>query len=629
MRKLLRLGGFALVGGLLLAVVSAGAAEADTTPPGLPGPLGTAYDLYQYKIAVTSEQLYDSMSPAAKASWGAAEAKYAASSAGAYRASLLYNNVDSESLAGVTPIKGFQDRLTPMTGFAKFTKVTPGAAGGLAIAVMAFSERANLAGTVSSWMGMDAQGAVCSDPVVGGANPINWLTGQNCDQWKMDQAYLSSVNQGEGQGLVGTWSCLVSDPTKCFRMTSVYNNNPNIGAMCTASAGIATTGQYSVRRFSNFQYLQNTVTVGTYGSDPACGITSNGNMPGTATTTYCLLEIGQSSCGANPMVGIAQQSTDPDRWLNCIYSFTDGSSATASSAHKRESGISSSGWPALNCPPVPAGKTLAHYKVTEMGGQNDPTTQSDVDTLTTYRNGEGSANSALCDTQACMLDLIDLRSGHSCFSEAEVCADWFSSSTRATDYQCQYGGQNKPVQSCYVYANVFNPAKRQAGDAYADPHTGDDPGAGTSVSIDQLNMSRALQSPLATRDCFGGTYAAFNPLEWVVKPIQCGLEWAFVPRPAVLQAAGQTLTNQWSLKAPGQLVAMVGAWSLTPSVSGCSITVAYPLPGGASQNLKVLDACSGPMATTATLSRLIVSAAFTVMVFLAVKRSVSGTVDYK
>jgi hypothetical protein len=581
------------------------------TDPNIPGPsLGYwsgIKNLFDYKLSVTSEQLYDSMPETAKAAWGTQEARMAAASAGRYRASLIYNNVGAQELASVTPINGYKDRLTPGFSASAFRKVL-GSPVTAAVAVTAFAMRGDIANTSLSWFGMDANANVCSDPVFGGNNPLNWLTGQDCSMWHTPGSFVP--NSGTVAGLTGT-ACDPGAPANCA--TIVQDGSYTSGPSYTTNvACFTTTGSVGGIYWST-------------GSSAAGGYTSQGFIPGNMDSPANLHWYAPGPCpsdlaidentGGGPIGWFAIQSAtgvpggvvpvmgdgNPDRVVTCLMTMTDGSTTTGTTDPKTETQIATDGWPQPVCRPIPDGKTLAHIHITE-DSPGESNVLQDEDTIATYQAGAGSANAA-CDTKACILDLVDVRTGVSCFNEAATCDGWFADPTYDADYQCTYGGSDEPKQSCYAYANTFNAAKRQAGDAYADPHTGDDPGTGSSPNEDQLNLARPLQDPTTTtRNCFGGTYSAFNPLEWVVKPIQCGMEWAFAPRQAVVNAATTGLAAAWGATIFGQVQPLVSQFSAVPTGTGCSgipVNIDETWPTVWSWHFNLGAACSDPMHTGA------------------------------
>jgi hypothetical protein len=128
-----------------------------------------------------------------------------------------------------------------------------------------------------------------------------------------------------------------------------------------------------------------------------------------------------------------------------------------------------------------------------------------------------------------------------------------------------------------------------------------------------VNPPTDIEDPETTENCMGGM-ASWNPVDWVLTPIKCGLSWAFVPKPA---AAGQlTATATATITDAG-----LGDWlgvptavvSTIPEGGGCR-GPALNMPdqlGGATYH--PLDACDDPMSRYAALSRAVTSVVVVVL----------------
>lgn len=154
-----------------------------------------------------------------------------------------------------------------------------------------------------------------------------------------------------------------------------------------------------------------------------------------------------------------------------------------------------------------------------------------------------------CDVQTCLLDL-SLADGRSCFDMAEECDGWFIDPNKATKYGCTYHGVPVVLAKCADYARTFNLENRQSGTAYPDK-SGATPGAGSSSTPGTAVAPFQDQTPEARGQCFPRGWAAFNPLEWVLKPVGCALHTAFVPRQSVVKAGNQRLVTAVSGSALG------------------------------------------------------------------------------
>jgi hypothetical protein len=114
-------------------------------------------------------------------------------------------------------------------------------------------------------------------------------------------------------------------------------------------------------------------------------------------------------------------------------------------------------------------------------------------------------------------------------------------------------------------------------------------------------------------------YGTFDPVGWVLTPIKCGLQWAFVPpdppTPADFQASFDATTA-------GQLASALDLSGLALP-SGCSGFLVHGWWQGAG-TVHVLDACSAPWEEWASWSRLFFYLSFGVVGIVGFTRAVAG-----
>lgn len=642
-----RVGVMALLAGALGVTMTLGVAA-----PANAISIGGADDLWKYVQTIKGSQL-QAASTIGQQAWTRQTAQLAASNANLYTAGTIYGNFDPGDLAEVVPIDKPVDYNTgkrvkvgiggrgislPAYQVDKFRK-TVGGVGGATVALTAFMFRADIANGVMSWVGQnDVDGLVCAAELGGF---VNFITGQDCEAWAANEEY--EANSDIEWGVSGGESCdtFAASVRKCFKLIGGETwvaNEVQLTAYCFQTTYGGALGNVSGSDMEVTLYGESTWRT------PNGGLTLNSAY--TQSTERCAgypnAKLYLSTPPANPQYELGQYRAknggvvalptetdmDPERVFECRVHLASGPVLTGTSAPFTESTRS---MVEPNCPATPDGSTPALIEIYELGGGDSVLvwSQSPTPEHTQYEEEFGE----LCAANSCFLDLVQLSTGLSCFGLEETCKDWMTSPTRDTDYACLYGGVTQPVQECYVYANVFDKQKRLAGNAWADPKTGDNVGGGTSLRFDEALMGAPARSADAIRDCGGAGWGDPNPLEWVLKPIQCALEWAFVPRAAYVEAQGLKLSTALDTRAPGQLTNMIGGWHINPApMAGCSRSAPWSPANalnGTTGSTVLWDVCPGsPAESLGIMSRAVVGVSFGVMVFLVMKRYVGRTVDY-
>jgi hypothetical protein len=637
-----------LAAGLGLSMVFGVAAPAQAIS------IGGADDLWKYVQTIKGSQL-QAASKIGQEAWTRNTARVAASNANLYTAGTIYGNFDPGDLAEVIPIDkpvdyapGKRIRLgsgargiTLPAYQGSYLQKALGGIGGQVIAFSAFAFRADIANGVMSWFGQDdTNGLVCGTDFGGAEGIVNFITGQDCAMYEAAQEYIA--NSDVVEGVTGGWSCTnvgTQGRDVCIKLlyketsASPYGGTGErvryyFDVTIDGTHQNVTPDPYYLNQFGVWVRARATSAEGLTWNSAPFPQTPRGNLDNAYNSKLHSDRMVQYRSGAE---GVAQEVTDveadPERYFECRVHLSSGPVLTGVSAPFRES---ERALVEPNCPATPDGSTpilVEVYEVSPMGStlvwSQEPTPEH-LD----YEEEFGEQ----CQERTCLLDLVQLSSGKSCFGLVDACDGWMTSPTRDADYACLYGGVSQPMQECYVYANVFNKQKRLAGNAWADPATGDDLGGSVSLRFDESLMGAPARSPDGIRACGGAGWGEPNPLEGVLRPIQCALEWAFVPRAAYVEAQGVRLTTALDEHAPGQLVNLVGGWSLDPSpMTGCRKTVAWSpadaFDTGTGQTV-LWDVCPGSeLEFLGTMSRTVVGVSFAVMVFLVLKRSVGKTVD--
>jgi hypothetical protein len=226
-----------------------------------------------------------------------------------------------------------------------------------------------------------------------------------------------------------------------------------------------------------------------------------------------------------------------------------------------------------------------------------------------------------CASSRCLLDLRSLdKDGASCFDLVDECLGWSVDPNRETKYQCVYGTHVLALNECRVYAPTFSKPMRDAGYAY-DPKAGDNPGESTSVPPNTGPLNTPVQNPTDKRECFPSGWGVFNPVEWVMRPVICALQWAFVPRQAAVQNAQNTIQIAWRGSALGQMATQAELLGgMFQAQNGCAGLPFEIDAFGIDFHGRLFESCSEPWAGVAATVRNLLIGVICVGAFLAVIR---------
>lgn len=501
-------------------------------------------------------------------------------------------------------------------------------------------------------LGVDVEGNVC-----GTRNDfVSFLASVDCTQWQMTQEAIAQANADMNAELVLPMRCAVApaydDAEMCVEILSIYVNSSNQvftclavtveGALSVESQVAAYVRTMFARPDGTFVGTTNSIGkvssgAGTSAQREACGNPTDGlywqrGMPfeGQPLTVLGLVEYQQDGNGAWYWVGAEVEdiepvwsvSPDPERRIRCEVELVGGGEVlNAWSAPFRESEGEA---PAPVCPQLPPEVDVERITLwLEGGGQDhqlyDESITPEFDTFRT--------DFPQCLNGSCVLDLRKVGLG-TCFASNVDCAEWYSDPDKDDNYECFYGGTDVgaggtkvALAECTVYAPLFKPDAGTTASPYGDPETGEPLAGGPGT------FPETVLDPTQPRECFPTGWGVLNPVEWVVKPVQCALEWAFVPRPSVLQAQQEKVQEAWSNSGPGRFAAVITAWEFGSLPSGCDgITVDVWFLGPPFQ---IMQACPGDMlADMAMWARIFGNVSMAVLSTMAITRLISGIVQY-
>lgn len=248
------------------------------------------------------------------------------------------------------------------------------------------------------------------------------------------------------------------------------------------------------------------------------------------------------------------------------------------------------------------------------------------------RPGEGCKLAVKLDNQECVMGLF------ACVNWAELSKDpnW------TPRYSCEYGPYVVALAVCSPLEKGYQPGGAPATNPNTDgdPKTGDntgpdgkpDPGPGQTPTTTGTPGAGGQPDPNADpkgKECFPSGWGVFNPLEWVMKPVGCALTAAFVPTNTVVQAQTTRIQDKIKNAGPGKVIA---AWQTTfngvGGGSGCAgPPVTFSMEGYA-QTMRPFDACSGGMATAASISFAVSSVMIVIFGGLGIARAASSAFGF-
>lgn len=531
-----------------------------------------------------------------------------------------------------TKEKKFRAAPTKASKFKKGLGGALGLAGGLTFAPFVGSAAS---GAISSWMGSDNLGQFCHFERNNVADNIFWTAMNLLTMNDCSGALETGTEYFEGEGQLAACLTPEHDPRvaggTALCITLAYEvTHANSATQCWGMSGLGLSGWQIVRKSSATGGGWQPVGTSFSAWDSAMLYVPDCYRPKAAP--YGTYSYTNASTPDRPVYGFKRQSdgfivdmsekpVDRDMVLACEVMLDDGRVLRSEGlSTPTETGQFSP--PA--CPSIPEGATVSNVKVKD---GNDVL----YDEAATPEYTQWRGTYPECGEGACLLDLR-LKSatgrGVSCFTEIPDCSEWFTDPAKTDKYQCTYGARDVAIEECTVYAGIFKPGRVEVGAPYSDPLTGEWSGTGNSPRADRDAMSAPLQNPANMRSCDGMNVKGFDPVGFVMRPIQCALEWAFVPRPLVVEVEMIGGEKAWENKPPKVIADAVSGFSLAPSVSGCSRSVTI-FSGDFASTITPMNACPGSWgATAANVSRVATAAAMVVLVVVVVRRQIAGMIGY-
>jgi hypothetical protein len=369
------------------------------------------------------------------------------------------------------------------------------------------------------------------------------------------------------------------------------------------------------------------------------GSTANGNLaftlPGNVSVVGMrFVKVSDGSVGAQVTVG---GGGNPSRLLSCKIGWTDGTTTTANgTTYTDQDGV-----------PLDAASTGCATAYTSKPGAGPGLMPSSIE----VDSDDGSSKTAISTTTvpsetAPQRASLTGGNGHglvlsklvgsalkSCNTWAADCSGWWSASSSGTDsttYECTFGGAVVALSECGVYRYTF--------DTNTGTSTITDPATGSQVSWsnDPADSSSIDPStpvdPQDTGQCLSdGWSSSPNPIEWVLVPIKCALQWAFVPSPAVVSGTGAQVTDAVDASIFGTIgtsAAAIGT-AFAGIGTGCEgFTWSFQIPQGGTASGNILGACTEPMAGVAAVVHNVLGISLALTALLACIRYVASIVGF-
>lgn len=262
----------------------------------------------------------------------------------------------------------------------------------------------------------------------------------------------------------------------------------------------------------------------------------------------------------------------------------------------------------------------------------------------TVNLGSGDLTGTYVNPQNKRLDLIDVKTGKSCFAEGYACVDWIRETqeilpkhqldvtTKATTkdtpltYKCSYAEPGKvvevPIGECVVYGPAFKESNQRSGQTTGQPDGSTSTQTGTKPDF-KYDWDDCVKS--ATSD----TAAA-----WLYSPVTCAAHQLFIPDDKVMTTTAsrfQRDTWQGILPQFRTLQANWGALFEDFSDHGChGVFISFGWGDlDIYRDQEVLNACPGSdLEYLPTLSKAAITIALALMAFSICRKAVMAIFDF-
>lgn len=222
----------------------------------------------------------------------------------------------------------------------------------------------------------------------------------------------------------------------------------------------------------------------------------------------------------------------------------------------------------------------------------------------------------------------------SCGSVGQLCQGWGQETDYPTRYQCKYGKTVIHIDHCSAYRDPtigILPNVKPDGSLVkpSDPAPNPLPNPVRTPEGELVKLPDELDTP-ATQNCVPKGNDVFNPISWVMQPVQCALNWAFVPRQIKVDQSLARLNLRWQATTPAKYVTAVGLMDFA-SAEGCqgmAVDMSWlKVPG--QKVFYFMPACPGDFfGSIAPLFKIFLGGSLIIGGFYAAIRQISGIFGY-
>ncbi len=195
-----------------------------------------------------------------------------------------------------------------------------------------------------------------------------------------------------------------------------------------------------------------------------------------------------------------------------------------------------------------------------------------------------------------------------------LCNSWAADPDREALYTCRYGSVLLGLEACQAYADMPERLRATAPQTGGELDTGGDPVVVAPPALATPEQEQEAAKPRS--ECFPRGWSAFNPVEWVEKPVTCALRAAFQPSPAVVDTEVSGMRDRWQTSRVVQAANGLGGIAqavggLAEGNDGCegpTFDMSFPGVDG-TFTFEPLNACKQPMSTIAAITKPVVAVA--------------------